>query len=345
MFTDQLDDEVRSNAVEKHGVIGMRGLAQDRSEGRLASPWLSVVMPVHGGEPWLLPTLESLAREADPGIEVLFFDSSPDERSSNIAREFASRINIVIERRPDLIGWPEKTNAAVALARAPHVAMLHQDDLWLPGRVAALRRWIDADPEIVLHLGPTQIIDGKGRKRGLWRCPLPQGRVSNAVLAARLPVQNFISVPAPLFRRDAYLAVGGLDPALWYTADWDLWIKLSRSGVVRYHCDVTTAFRVHGGSLTMTGSRSLDDFESQMRIVLDRHADWYADHACPKTREASIKVNMGLAAAAAGNTTELIPAIRLLLALRPGGIIRYLHVSRIVERLVPRLRCKLAGEL
>lgn len=315
------------------------------SERRLATPWLSVVMPVHGGELWLVPTLQSLAREAEPGIEVLFCDSSPDDCSSNIAREFASRINIVIERRPDLLGWPEKTNAAVAVARAPHVAMLHQDDLWLPGRVAALRRWIDADPEIALHLGPTQIVDGKGQKRGVWRCPLPEGRVSDAVLAARLPVQNFVSVPAAVFRRDAYLAVGGLDPALWYTGDWDLWIKLSRSGVVRYHADVTTAFRVHGRSLTMTGSRSLGDFESQMRIVLDRHAGWYADHASSKALEASIRVNMGLAAAAAGNATKLLPAIRSLLALGPAGMVRYLKISRIVERLVPRLRCKLAGEL
>ncbi|WP_159870818.1 glycosyltransferase [Novosphingobium sp. 9U] len=302
-------------------------------------------MPVHAGEAWLRPTLESLAGEAEPGIEVLFFDSSPDERSSDVAREFASRIDIVIERRPDLLGWTEKTNAAVELARAPHVAMLHQDDLWLPGRTAALRRWIEADPEAVLHLGPTQIVDSKGRKRGVWNCPLPRGRVPEATLVARLPVQNFISVPAPVFRRDAYLAVGGMDPSLWYTPDWDLWIKLSRFGVVRHHADVTSAFRVHGGSLTMTGSRSLENFEDQMRIVLDRHAEWYADRAPARAMEASIRVNLGLAAAAAGKADKLIPALRSLVALGPVGLVGYLHSSRIAERLMPRLRCKLAGEL
>lgn len=313
--------------------------------GSEASPWLSIVMPVHRGENWLVPTLESLAFEADPGIEILFFDSSPDERSLDIARQFGSHLNLVIERRTDLPGWPEKTNAAVAKARAPHVAMLHQDDLWLPGRAAALRRWIDRAPDCMLHLAPTQIVDGKARARGIWRCPLPNGKVPEQLLAARLPIQNFISVPAPMFRRDAYLAVGGLDPALWYTADWDLWVKLARYGSVHHHPEVTTGFRVHGGSLTMTGSRSLVDFEEQMRTVLDRHADWHGAGASRAEAEASIRVNIGLAGAAAGKAGGMLTALRALLALGPVGLVRYIQVSRIVERLLPRLRCKLAGEL
>ncbi len=81
-----------------------------------------------------------------------------------------------------------------------------------------------------MHIAPTQIVNNEGRLRGLWRCPLPQGRVPEPLLATRLLIQNFISVPAYVFRRDAYQAVGGMDPALWYTADWDLWVKLGRFG-------------------------------------------------------------------------------------------------------------------
>lgn len=323
----------------------MAGNGHERERLSEATPWLSVVMPVHKGERWLEATLESLAREADEGVEVLLVDSSPDEHSLAIARQFSSRLRLVLDRRPDLLGWPDKTNLAVARARASHVAMLHQDDLWLPGRATALREWIAAAPDAVLHLAPTHIVSAAGRKRGRWHCPLPKGEVPETLLAARLPIQNFISVPAPLFRRDAYLAVGGLDPALWYTADWDLWIKLARTGPVRYDRRSTTAFRVHGSSLTMTGSRSLDEFEEQMRIVLDRHADWHRAHASLAITEASLGINVALAAAAGGNAARLATAVRQLLALGPAGVARYIHCSRIVDRVVPRLRCKFAGEL
>ena len=64
---------------------------------------------------------------------------------------------------------------------------------------------------------------------------------------------------------------GGLDEMLWYTGDWDIWLKLAAQGPVYHHREVTTAFRVHRASLTITGSRDGADFEQQMRTVLDRH--------------------------------------------------------------------------
>ena len=113
-------------------------------------------------------------------------------------------------------------------ARAAHVCMLHQDDLWLPGRVAAIRKWLRDAPEAVLHLTPAAIIDHNGRSLGIWRCPLPADTaVPAALMLERLLVQNFISAPTPVFGRDAWLACNGLDVDLWYTGDWDLWLKLA----------------------------------------------------------------------------------------------------------------------
>ena len=39
-------------------------------------PWLSVVLPVHNGEQWVGAALESIAIQADPGIEVVIIDTS-----------------------------------------------------------------------------------------------------------------------------------------------------------------------------------------------------------------------------------------------------------------------------
>jgi hypothetical protein len=252
-------------------------------------------------------------------------------------------------RRPDMAPWQTKTNLAVTLAAADHVCILHQDDLWLPGRVQSLCRWLSIAPDAVLHLAPTEIIDRHGRSLGRWRCPLPPGRLLAAeFLLERLMVQNFISVPAPVFRKDAWHAAGGMDDQLWYTADWDIWAKLASAGPVIYHDEVTTAFRIHGGSLTMTGSRSADDFHQQMRTVLDRHLD-----RLPEPRKSlvepvartSINVNTLLATASTGRSAPLLEAVRRMLSLGPSGIKRYLRDSRLHERVLPRLRARMAGAL
>lgn len=304
----------------------------------MSRPWLAVVMPVHHGADWLDATLASVAAERPVGVEILIRDSSTDERSATIAESYIDRLDIRLTRCPEVPSWTAKTNRAVAGARAAHVAMLHQDDVWLPGRVAAMKRWARRDAGAALHLAPTAIIDAGGKHRGLWRCPLPAGVVEPALLRNRLLTQNFVSVPAPLIRHDAWDAAGGLDEGLWYTADWDLWLKLAGVGRVRHHRDVTTGFRVHGGSQTISGSADLADFERQMRIVVDRHAGTERTLA-----DASIRINTALAGAAGGDRRRLVEAAATAVGLGPLGLIRYLRDSRLIERVLPRLRARLAG--
>ena len=314
-----------------------------------AAPFLTVVMPVHCGERWIEATLDSLAAEAAGDIEVIVIDSSPDSGTANIVMRYADRLSLELIARPDLSNWRTKSNFGVERARASHVCMLYQDDLWLPGRVTAIRRWIDDAPEAVLHLAPTAIVDHNGRALGIWRCPLPADAVAPpALLMERLLVQNFISAPTPVFRRDAWLACNGLDVDLWYTADWDLWLKLASHGPVHYHDKVTVGFRIHGGSLTMTGSRDPTDFESQMRIVLDRHVGRLAPaRSAPVMRaaHASININVALAAASGFDLGALGKATGQLFLLGPRGLHRYLRDSRLFERVVPRLRAKFSGAL
>ncbi|MGE5271877.1 MAG: glycosyltransferase [Thiohalocapsa sp.] len=303
-------------------------------------------MPSHNGERWLQAALQSVADQNEPGIEIVLLDSSATPASLEIAAGFADRLDLRAESRPDLLPWPAKTNAAAAMARSPWISMLHQDDLWLPGRARAVRQWLDAQPDAVMHLHASIIVDGAGKPLGRWRCPLPDGEtLPSQALLARLLVQNFIAIPAPVICREAYLAVGGMDDELWYTADWDLYLKLLFAGPVYYHREALTCFRIHGNSLTVSGSRALDDFRRQQEIVRDRYLGRLrSGHAATAAISAvSIDVNVALAAAAKGTPGSLVPALARLLALGPRKLARYLRDSRIVERLWPRLRARLAG--
>jgi hypothetical protein len=314
--------------------------------GTASAPWLSVIMPSYCGEQWIDASLRSLAAEQSDGIEVLLIDGSPTPASLDIARTYADRLHLRIFERRELGSWRTKTNFGVEAADASHACWLGVDDLWLPGRANAVRAWIETAPEASLHLAPSAIVDRRGRKLGVWRCPLPtNGAVPSALVMERLLVQNFVAAPAPVFRRDAWLACGGLDEELWYTADWDMWLKLAACGTVHYHDNVTIGFRIHGGSLTVAGSRDAADFARQMQIVLERHLPRLCGDSTRVERaaRASIAVNIALASASAGDFSGLLPAASQLLRLGPSGIHRYLRDSRIVDRVAPRVRAKLRG--
>lgn len=313
----------------------------------MESPWLSVIVPSHNGERWLGAALQSLVEQQMPGIEVILIDASETDESLRIAESFSDKLDIRAERRPDLLPWTKKTNYGVELATGPWICMLHQDDLWLPNRAAELREWLSRQADAVMHLHPCYIIDEAGRRLGLWRCPLTDNGfpVPGQLLLERLLVQNFIAIPAPAIRRDAYLRAGGLDNQLWYTADWDLYLKIAAAGNVYYHSTALACFRVHKGSLTVRGSKNKADFRRQHQIVVDRYVERLAVPSRKKVlpiASASIEVNTALAAAIGGEFAQILKAIAAMLTLGPRGLQQYLFCSRILDRALPRLRALVA---
>ena len=312
------------------------------------TPWLSVVVPVHDGARWLGPTLASVATGRPEGIELLLYNSGDDGGAARaVAKGFAGVIDLTWQDTPLIKSWTAKINRGVAQAKAAHVVMLHQDDLWLPGHVAAIHAAIAAAPRADMSIAPSRFVGPEGQMLGHWHLPFAPGLHSAGRLAPTLLVQNSIAIPSPVIRREAWLACGGLDEALWYTPDWDLYLKLAQRAPVYVRPEVTTAFRVHGSSLTMTGSRDIAAFRQQLERVLDRHRATVSPlpAGIEARARAAIAVNCALALASAGKLGALPGAGLALARLGPLGLNRFLHESRLVDRLLPRLWLSLSGAM
>lgn len=312
------------------------------------TPWLSVIMPVHMGERFLPATLASAASEMPQGVEFRVYDSGDDGGAARrAAAPFFERMDIHWMDVPQLGPWTAKTNLGVREARASHVVMLHQDDLWLPGHLAAVREAIATRPEVAMSIAPSRFVAADGRLLGAWRLPFPPGLHAGRDVLDTLMVQNTIAIPSPVIRRDAWLGCGGMDEALWYTADWDLYLKLAEAGEVAVRENITTGFRLHGGSLTMQGSRDAAAYRDQFERVLQRHAGLLREMP-PATRNkarASMTVNCALAAASSGDFSGLISATSAVLGLGPRHAAGYIRQSRILDRLMPRLQLALSRRM
>jgi len=319
-------------------------------------PWLSVLMPTYNGARYVATALESVAAQVDDcprgsaGLEVIVVDDGSTDATPAIVASFADRLPLRIVATPRTGNWAANTNLALAQSRGRYIGFLHQDDCWLPGRLvrlhAALASHAQADPALVVH--PARFIDASGRPLGTWRCPLPKtgGLVDAETVVARLLVQNFLAIPAPLFRRDAVVQVGGFDENLWYAADWDLWLKLAALGPCLYVPEPLACFRVH--SLSQTASRTANsvEFRRQLEVVLQRHLSSARQaHAgngrrLARVAQFSIDVNTALAAASHGGPLRLTALTWRGLLLGPWGWWQYWRDSRIGERAGARLRAR-----
>jgi glycosyltransferase involved in cell wall biosynthesis len=312
-------------------------------------PWLSVLMPTYNGERWIGEALQSVAAAAedDGGLECVIIDGGSTDGTLRIVERFAARLPLRLFVRPDLPRWVEKTNFAFEVAESDYVCMLHNDDFWLPGRTAAVKDALSKNPDAVMVVHDTRFVDAEGRSLGVWRCRLPPCS-SSSELTGRLLVQNFIAVPSPTFRRSDALRVGGIDSTLWYTGDWDFYLKLAALGRTVYIERVLAAFRVHQHSLSVSGSRDDADFRAQLAVVVDHHAARLPassrDQIVALAR-ASNAINAALASALHGRPSALPAAVFGLVRLGPLGWKRFLHDTRLHERTAARLRALIAGSL
>jgi GT2 family glycosyltransferase len=136
---------------------------------------------------------------------------------------------------------------------------LGDDDLLTPGSLNNTTEILDSENQAVMAFGACDYIDGKGKKvwenrSGQWAVPLL--RIG----------PDLIPQPGSLFRRSAFEAAGGLNPNLGWAFDFDLYIRLSKLGRLRYIKRTLAKFRWHPESLTVEHRQQSVAEASQVRV-------------------------------------------------------------------------------
>lgn len=309
-------------------------------------PWLSVVMPTYNGERYVGAALESIEREGADGIEIIAVDDGSTDSTPQILETFKARLPLTVQNQGRLGNWTASTNRAMASATGEYLCWLHQDDVWRPGRLRRIRELIDRNPHAAWYFHSSEFIAPDGRSVGNWNCPFPRktSEWSADEVWSRLLVQCFVATCAPVFRATALQEIGPIDETLWYSGDWDFWLRLSRLGVGVYDPQPWTGFRIHAASQTATRTSDSTEFERQQRTVLERHlATWQArqSHSCvERLAQFSVTLNVALAGYTAGRHVNWSAVMADAWRVRPWRWWRFLDHSRLWDRAGSRWRLR-----
>ncbi len=309
-------------------------------------PFISVILPVYNGQEYLATALDSLCRQSEVSVlDVIAVDDGSTDHTLAILESYRDRLPLRVVAQARAGNWVAGVNKGLSLAVGEYVSILHQDDLWAPDRLATLLEWTCRMKGVDMFLNPSHYIDRQGRSLGLWSCPLPlHGRpLAPAEWFPSLLVQNFISMPAPVMRRETLLRLPRMDEAVVYTADWKLWLTLASTCSAVYIPSPITSFRIHAVSQTIQCIRNLADYRRQMEQVV---ADFLPaltgitpDHErWRRLALYSIEVNVALAARAQNGKKSLVPVLIQGLGLGLVDFRLYVKCSRIRERVLSRLR-------
>jgi len=131
----------------------------------LASPFVSVIIPVFNDAPRLRVCLEALSRQSWPreNYEIIVVDNGSSDGSGEVALSF-SNVQVVREAKP---GSYAARNRGIAAARGDFLAFTDSDCIpssdWIRAGVAALEK----NPERALIGGPVTIVPHDRARRNL----------------------------------------------------------------------------------------------------------------------------------------------------------------------------------
>lgn len=152
-------------------------------------------------------------------------------------------------------------NAALAAAGGNWVALLDDDDLWAPEKLARqLGAAADHDAEMVWTA--TLLIDPVGRVLRANPVMRPDGPET-------LRRFNVVGEPSSvLVSRAAVDAAGGFSEDLSILADWDLWLRVAPHVGTCALDEPLTAIVEHPGSMQIVG---LTEIERELAVLAERH--------------------------------------------------------------------------
>jgi len=230
----------------------------------MTGPSFAAAVPIGEWHPFLPRALASLAVQTVP-LEIAFLDASGDPRVAEAADasglDFAYRRHGPDEGQSAAIaeGWRE-TGGAV-------VFWLNADDQLLPGALDAVAEAFEAEPDLDVVYGGSEFINDEGVHLGV------HDQVAD--MSALILRSNIISQPSCFVRRRAAEAVGGLNLDLHFAMDWDLWVRLYRSGAKFRRLDRTLS-AVFMGEGTKTGQVAPNRLSEVFALVHRNAGAWAA---------------------------------------------------------------------
>jgi len=217
-------------------------------------PEISVVIPTRNRRRLLQLALASVLDQHGVRLEAIVVDEASTDDTSAMVRSIADpRVHLVRNDVP--VGKSAARNRGIAEATGQWVAFLDDDDIWAPDKLllqlealrAAGRRWaytgsINITEEHRIIGGappqpPEQVAEA------LHRVNAVPGGCSSVIVSKEV-------LPAPAF-----------DGRYRLCEDWDLWIRLARTGPPACVAKPLVGYRVHSGNSSEDTARFLTELE------------------------------------------------------------------------------------
>ncbi|MGE0001482.1 MAG: glycosyltransferase family 2 protein [Fimbriimonadaceae bacterium] len=236
------------------------------------SPRVSVLLTCFNHLVYLPACLEGLRCQTFRDFEVIALDDGSTDGTRGFLQERKEELRVVLNE--ENLGTYGTLNRGLELARGEFVAVLNDDDVWHPEKLARQVALLDAMPEVGLVHTDGCFIDGDGNTMDGSPLGFEFPRTETGDVLLDLCYANKIIASAALVRRQCFEDLGGFDPSYFGSGDWQMWLRVAEQWQVGFVEGRLTDYRVHGANASHKLERIWRDDEALRTWLQPRFAQW-----------------------------------------------------------------------
>ena len=220
---------------------------------------LSVIIPAYNAEQYIAKAIESCLGQTYAPHEIIVIDDVSSDRTAAVAESFPSPVRVV--RLTKNTGPAGARNRGIQVSTGDWLAFLDADDWFLPEKLELQRRCaLENEHAVLIYTAFVSSLDG---------VESPARYVPPSKLWPMLRYKCAFHVGTVALRRDAFDAVGGFNPSVRGTEDWDLWLRLAHRYSVRRFAAVSQPLAVYRSTPGSISSNAMRMFKARTQLLED----------------------------------------------------------------------------
>lgn len=226
-------------------------------------PLVSVIIPTYNRAHYITEAIDSVLKQTYTNYEIIVVNDGSRDDTVKVLAPYLDRVTVITKQNA---GLAAARNTGIAASKGEIIALLDDDDRWLPHKLA-VQTPLFADPNVSLvHTAGHFYDESNG-----WENTQFFGDVDFHQLLA----MKVIYVQTVMIRKTILDEIGPFDEALPAGEDIDMWLRIAAKYPLTALDNCTADIRCTATSM----QSNINNFFVYLNKVLERHSHYHGDCA------------------------------------------------------------------
>lgn len=207
-------------------------------------PRVSILLTCYNHFAYLPTCWQGVVDQTYRDFEIIALDDGSTDGTRQWLSKREGEARIVLNE--ENLGTYATLNRGLEAANGEFVAILNDDDVWLPTKLEQQIALLERFPRVGLVHTDGYFIDGAGNRLEGSPLGFEFPRTESGDVFLDLAYQNKIIASAALVRRECFEELGGFDGSYFGSGDWQMWLRIAERWEIGYVGQPLTLYRVHG---------------------------------------------------------------------------------------------------